>query len=71
VSTTHLPNPSHLTAADLAERWQVSTGHLANLRCLRAGPRYLKIGGAVRYAVADVAAYEATCSVEPIRGKVA
>jgi len=32
---------------------------LANQRCIGEGPRYLKLGGAVRYRVEDLDAYMA------------
>ena len=48
-----------LTPAQLADRWGVSTGHLANLRHLGGGISYLKIGSRVAYRYADVLAYEA------------
>lgn len=48
----------HLTPADLATRWSVSIGHLANLRSMEAGPIYLKLGGRIRYRLVDVEAFE-------------
>lgn len=51
---------------ELAQLWlpseaaaflQLTPGHLANLRCRREGPRYVKLGGAVRYRATDVAAW--------------
>lgn len=47
-----------LTARQLADRWGMSVGHLANLRCQGKGPAYRRFGSAVRYALADVAAFE-------------
>ena len=47
-----------LTTEDLAARWQVSTGHLANLRSAAKGPRFARLGRSVRYRLADVEAYE-------------
>lgn len=47
-----------LTPAELADRWGVSVGHLANLRALGRGLNYLKIGSRIAYRVADVLAYE-------------
>jgi len=47
-----------LTPAQLANRWGVSTGHLANLRHHGEGIGYLKIGSRVAYRFTDVEAYE-------------
>jgi hypothetical protein len=47
-----------LTDADLAERWNCARGHLANLRCAKAGPPYVKLGAMVRYRLADVVTFE-------------
>ena len=47
-----------LTPAELADRWAVSVGHLANLRHQGEGLSYLKIGGRVAYRWSDVLAYE-------------
>lgn len=48
-----------LTPTQLADRWGVSAGHLANLRHHGEGISYLKIGSRVAYRYADVVAYEA------------
>lgn len=53
-----------LTPDDLAARWSVTVASLANQRSLRRGPTYLKLGGAIRYALADVEAYETAGRVE-------
>lgn len=53
-----------LTPLELAERWGVSVGHLANLRSYGQGLSYLKIGSRVAYRWADVFAYEAAHYVE-------
>ena len=50
--------PRHLTATDLAERWQVPARTLGQWRYEGRGPAYVKIGGAVRYRLAEVEAYE-------------
>ncbi len=49
-----------MTTEQLAERWQLSPGHLANQRCLGGGPKFIRLGKAVRYRLADVLAYEET-----------
>jgi hypothetical protein len=50
----------HLAQVDLAERWKVSGRTLEKWRQTRRGPPYLLIGGAIRYRVEDVLAYEAS-----------
>ena len=47
-----------LTPAQLADRWGVSIGHLANLRHHGEGIGYLKIGSRIAYRLADVVDYE-------------
>ncbi len=47
-----------LTPAQLADRWGVTTGPLANLRHHGDGISYLKIGSRVAYRYADVMAFE-------------
>jgi hypothetical protein len=58
VSPGALP-PVHLTTRDLADRWDVSVGHLQNLRSARTGPTWLKIGARVLYPLAVIESYEA------------
>lgn len=55
-----------LSPQELADRWGVTTGHLANLRHQGQGIGYLKIGGRVAYRLADVLAYEESVYV-PMR----
>jgi hypothetical protein len=52
-----------LTTRDLAQRWQVNAGSLANDRSAGRGVPYVKIGGAVRYRLHDVEVFEANCRV--------
>lgn len=48
-----------LTTKELATRWAVSTGSLANDRALgRSAVPYLKIGDRVRYRLSDVVRFE-------------
>ena len=47
-----------LTPTQLADRWGVTTGHLANLRHQGEGISYLKIGSRIAYRFSDVIAYE-------------
>jgi hypothetical protein len=42
-------NKPSLTEIQLAERWNITTKTLQNWRKIGKGPRYLKIGRAVRY----------------------
>jgi hypothetical protein len=49
----------HLKQAELALRWNMSPRTLERWRWLGQGPRYLKIGGRVRYPVEAVETYEA------------
>jgi len=48
----------YLTQAALADRWNISPRTLERWRWLGQGPQYLKVGGQVRYRLADVEAYE-------------
>lgn len=61
---TQTERPRLLTPDDLAARWTVSVASLANQRSLRRGPTYLKLGGAIRYALADIERFEAAGRVE-------
>ena len=54
-----------LTPTELADRWGVTTGHLANLRHLGEGIGYLKIGSRVAYRFCDVLAFENEHYVSP------
>jgi hypothetical protein len=57
----------HLTSTDLAKRWGVTVGHLANLRSeSKSAVPYLKIGAAVRYRLSDVLAVEAASVVTAV-----
>lgn len=51
---------AHLNQIELAERWKLSGRTLEKWRQTRRGPPYLLIGGAVRYRIEDVLAYEAS-----------
>lgn len=48
-----------LLPSELAERWRCAEKVLDGMRWRGTGPVYTKVGGSVRYAVADVEAYEA------------
>jgi len=43
---------------ELAQRWQTSEATLERWRSQRKGPQFLRLGGQVRYRLADVEAYE-------------
>jgi hypothetical protein len=43
---------------ELAQRWQVSEATLERWRSQRKGPQFLRLGGQVRYRLADVESYE-------------
>lgn len=47
-----------LTERQLAQRWGVSVKTLQANRLKGSPPPFVKIGAAVRYAIADIAAYE-------------
>ena len=49
----------HLDQTDLAERWNISARTLERWRWIGDGPRFVKLGGRVRYRLEDVEAYEA------------
>ncbi|WP_420121326.1 DNA-binding protein [Nakamurella sp.] len=57
---------SLLTTRDLAHRWQVNAGSLANDRSASRGVPYVKIGGAVRYRLRDVEGFEANCRISTL-----
>lgn len=59
-------NSHHLTPADLAQRWGMSIGTLANDRSAGRGPAYVKLGGRVVYRLVDIEAYEAARVVMPV-----
>jgi hypothetical protein len=47
-----------LTETMLAARWHCSRSRLQHWRCDTKGPRFVKIGGRVLYALEDVRAFE-------------
>ena len=49
-------NATYITPTELAERWRYTQDHLANLRRVAKGPRFLKLveTGGIRYSMADV-----------------
>jgi hypothetical protein len=49
----------HFNQVQLARRWGISERTLERWRWQKQGPEYLKIGGKVAYALADIEAFEA------------
>lgn len=49
---------THLTTRQLADRWEMAPGTLANWRVTGKGPRYEKKGKAVRYPLKEVVEFE-------------
>lgn len=47
-----------LTAKQLSQRWCLSTSTLERWRWLGIGLPYIKVGGRIRYRLADIQAYE-------------
>ena len=47
-----------LTQKQLARRWALSERTLERWRCTGEGPTYVKLGGLVRYRLADVEEFE-------------
>jgi predicted DNA-binding transcriptional regulator AlpA len=64
----HSAGAELLTDAQLAERWQLSRGTLANQRSQGRGPNYLKIAGRVRYRRSDIETYEQASRVWTSQG---
>ncbi len=47
-----------LTTAELAKRWKTTVQTLANKRCNKTGPSYIKIGRKVLYKKNHIEKYE-------------
>lgn len=62
-------DPKHLNQIELSRRWNMSERTLERWRWLRQGPRYMKIGGVVRYRIEDVEAFEALQERDPAPAK--
>ncbi len=52
-------SPAFLTQIELAARWRISPRTLERWRWAGDGPRFIKIGGLVRYRLEDVDDFEA------------
>ena len=48
----------YLTTRELASRWGFKPATLVTWRSRRTGPAYVRIGGSIRYRLADVNEYE-------------
>ena len=48
----------YLTPKSLAKRWSMRIETLQRWRVANEGPRYVKIGGRVKYKIADILKYE-------------
>jgi hypothetical protein len=51
--------PPYLTQVELAARWRISPRTLERWRWAGDGPRFIKIGGLVRYRLEDIEGFEA------------
>lgn len=67
MDTTSPEPPRWLTTVDLAERYQVPIETIRWWRKVGRGPRAHKLGGLVRYALADVEQWEAEHAEEVAR----
>ena len=47
-----------ISQIELAQRWQISEATLERWRSQRKGPQFLRLGGQIRYRLADVESYE-------------
>jgi predicted DNA-binding transcriptional regulator AlpA len=59
--STSTQHQRHLTQRELADRWNKSEATIERYRSDGVGPRFLKIGGAVRYRLEDIEAFEQEC----------
>lgn len=51
-------SPTYLDQRELAQRFRISPRTLERWRWKKTGPTYVKLGGKIVYALADVEAYE-------------
>ncbi len=51
--------PAHLTQAELATRWRITTRTLDRWRIAEIGPAWIRINGRILYRAEDVLAFEA------------
>lgn len=57
---------THLQPDELAARWAVTRGHLANERSAGRGPAYLKITSRVLYPLSAIVEFEDQHLVMPV-----
>lgn len=55
----------HLTETELARRWDLSPRTLQRWRHTGRGPAYVKLGGRILYAIADIEHHENYCRIDP------
>ena len=58
-----------MTQEELAFRWKISEATLERDRSMKKGVRFMKLGGLIRYRMADVIAYEDQSTVETSGGR--
>ncbi|BAV95744.1 MULTISPECIES: helix-turn-helix transcriptional regulator [Bacteria] len=51
-----------LRSTELADRWQVAECTVRKWRSKNVGPKYIKVGGSIRYRLDDVLRYEQAIS---------
>ena len=60
----------HLKQDEVAARWNVSVATLERWRSEGIGPKFLKIGGLVRYREVDIVAFELSCLATSTQSRV-
>jgi hypothetical protein len=53
--------PSSLSQQELAQRWGRTTSAIGLASALGVGPKYIKLGGSLRYPMDEVQRYERAC----------
>lgn len=69
LDTDPLANEFYMTPRELADRWRMNVGSLANRRSKRLPPRYVKLDKSVVYPVSAVLEFERTNTVNTERFK--
>ncbi len=54
----HTPSPHLLTGPELAQRWGRSEAVIRLYAAVGAGPRYVKVAGAVRFPLDEIQRFE-------------
>jgi hypothetical protein len=54
-----------LNQMELSDRWSISERTLEAWRWRRKGPKFLRIGGRIRYRIEDVVAFEVSRERDP------